>query len=283
MTPRPLSIMLSKVWFRSLFYCMLIIILCSLTGVFTHLDLYISAFPAILISSIVIESLRKGSRWYAFGLKIDVLMLKEITWGLILATASILIEILIAISLGGSYSIIINLPYYDWFLLISLVIFIYSTVEELFFRGILFQALMEKIGEIASTILISSVFSLLHFTNRSFDFILLLNLFLANILLSSMYISTKSLWLPISFHFFWNWSQAVFLGLSITGNSYNIQLFQLNNLSSELLFGGDFGIEGGIITTFLILVMIPLVVKYSQVSPYIASVLFRRRYEESLY
>jgi membrane protease YdiL (CAAX protease family) len=283
MTSNPLSIMLSKWWFRSPFFCILTLIFSSIIGTITSFDLFISAFPALLISSIITEMLRRGSKWFAFGLKFDLWILKEIIFGLILVIFSMIFVLFIAISMGGNYFPVMNLPSYDWFILTTIIIFIYSTVEELFFRGILFQSLLDRFGDILTTFIFSAVFALLHFTNRTYDSILILNLFLANILLSSMYIATRSLWLPISFHFFWNWSQAVFLGLSITGNPYDIQIFQLDNISSKLLFGGNTGIEGGIITTILLLLMIPLVLKFSHVSPYIASVLFRRRYEESLY
>ncbi|MDA3843726.1 MAG: CPBP family intramembrane metalloprotease, partial [Candidatus Kapabacteria bacterium] len=150
------------------------------------------------------------------------------------------------------------------------------------FRGILFQALLERFGIVISVSIGSVIFGLIHVVNESFTFFALLNIILAGVLLSMMYIRTRSLWLPISFHFFWNLGQATILNNYVSGIYFDIPVSTLNLYDLPVwLFGGYFGIEAGFITTFLLIVMIPILPKFTDVSPQMSAYYFKQRYEES--
>ncbi|ABY95500.1 MULTISPECIES: hypothetical protein [Thermoanaerobacter] len=67
-----------------------------------------------------------------------------------------------------------------------------------------------------------------------------------------MYLKTGNLWMPIGYHISWNYFQGYIFGFNVSGNAmrgiYNA--FPKNNFLS----GGEFGLEGGIITTLVILI-----------------------------
>ncbi|MCL4416432.1 MAG: CPBP family intramembrane metalloprotease, partial [Actinobacteria bacterium] len=170
----------------------------------------------------------------------------------------------------------------DIFIYLSLIIFIEAIIEEILFRGIIFQAVLERYGITIAILLNSILFGLGHLANPSINFYAIINIILAGVLFSGMYIKTKSLWMPISFHFFWNWFSAL-IGSPVSGIDFNISITNISWLELPAwLFGGSFGLEGGFFATILLFISGFITLKYSNVSPYLASILFERRYYESL-
>jgi len=165
----------------------------------------------------------------------------------------------------------------------TLFILIASAFEELLFRGVIFQALLEKLG-IGITLLISSlIFSSVHLFNNHFNLIAFINTFLAGMVLGLMYIQTKSLYLPISYHFFWNYLQELILNSNISGNSFEFSIFTQDFSSLPILFfGGSYGIEGGLVATLLLIITGIIVLLLAKPSPYITSKLLKRKIFESI-
>ncbi|MGA2297751.1 MAG: CPBP family intramembrane glutamic endopeptidase [FCB group bacterium] len=228
----------------------------------------------------LIEKFRISDKFFTFGLKFDLWVIKDIFLGFIIVSIAIIIFYLFAFITGSK--ITFHEPLYLTFLTFTLTTYFLAASEELLFRGIIFQAVLERFKPGFTIIFTSIIFALAHFLNPHYTFLSAFNIFLAGILLAIMYIKTLSLWLPITFHFLWNWCQLVFLGSPISG--YNNDSFIIKVDFSTLphwLSGGEFGIEGGIITTLLLLSFTIIVIRYSDDSPYISSILFKRRYLES--
>jgi hypothetical protein len=144
-------------------------------------------------------------------------------------------------------------------LLLSIVLFVAVGInEELLFRGYILGNFMLSMNRWVALLVSSVVFSLLHMGNANFDWFSFLCILLAGILLGLPYIYTKSLWLPIAFHFSWNFFQGTIYGFNVSGNTeYN--LIQQSRVSDTLLNGGKFGFEGSILAViFLTLTIIGL-------------------------
>ncbi len=166
----------------------------------------------------------------------------------------------------------------------TLFILFASATEELVFRGILFQKLVESKGEAFAIFIFSLTFAAFHFFNPHLSRISILNLFLASILLSIMFIRTYMLWLPIGFHFGWNFWQEFLIDSPISGISYDIELFKTKIASlNSTFFGGNFGIEGGILSTIALIFAIWLVSKIYVPIPEIYSKILRDKYSPNPY
>jgi hypothetical protein len=80
--------------------------------------------------------------------------------------------------------------------------------------------------------------------------------------------------------------QDAFLSTSISGVEFGIHLSRLNtesiNHDLSFIIGGRFGIEQGLLTTFILFAIIFAVNKFITPSPYMASRLFKRKYLESI-
>jgi uncharacterized protein len=136
-------------------------------------------------------------------------------------------------------------------IIISFIFFIFvAFFEEILVRGLILGSLLKSTNRYLALAISSVIFSLGHFFNPDFSIVAFINIFLAGIILGSIYIFTKSLWFSISLHFFWNYFQNL-LGYEVSGNSFD-SVIKLSKPGNELFTGGDFGFEGSILCTILI-------------------------------
>jgi membrane protease YdiL (CAAX protease family) len=131
------------------------------------------------------------------------------------------------------------------YLLISVAVALY---EELAFRGYILQNLRADWGVIAALIASSLLFGVFHGLNPNVTWLALLNIFLAGVLLAACYLITRSLWLPVAFHFSWNFVQGPILSFPLSGLD-TTGLLVTSIEGNTLLTGGAFGPEGGLLGT----------------------------------
>ena len=121
--------------------------------------------------------------------------------------------------------------------------------EEIVFRGYVLGRLMESIPNKWVALAVSAaLFSAFHFPNPSIYALAFVNLFLAGLLLGINYIYTKNLWFSFLFHLSWNFFAGPILGFHVSGLSQP-SLLQTETKGDLLITGGDFGLEGSILTT----------------------------------
>ncbi len=137
----------------------------------------------------------------------------------------------------------------------SLTIFIITGFsEELFFRGYPFQTLVESIKAPAAVIIMSVAFSIAHMANPNTTALGLFNIFLAGVWLSIAYLKTRTLWFPVGLHVSWNFFQGTIFSYPVSGHMFEEQSLFIASLSGPaLLTGGEFGPEGSVIATLVLL------------------------------
>lgn len=125
--------------------------------------------------------------------------------------------------------------------------------EEIFARGYCLFVLRQMRYLWLAMLLSSLIFTLLHITNPNLQAVGLLNIFLVALLFSFMTIRTGNLWMAIGYHITWNYFQGSIFGFPVSGlelsGLYHTQIWYNN-----LLTGGLFGPEGGILATGVILI-----------------------------
>lgn len=238
-------------------------------------------FISLFFSSAVIEGLRKGHRLTAFGIHFTRKSINDL---LLSATLIIIPFTLLIISLKLLKINIITSDIFYYKLFMDALFFLFGVVitEELIFRGIIFQAILDRFGIFPALLISSLAFSIGHYINPDFNGIAFVNTFIAGILLGVMYIQTKSLYLPIFWHFFWNYFQATLLGSKVSGYKLGYTVIYSDWISlPHWLFGGDYGLEGGMICTLILLLTFPLILKFAKPSPYVSAMIFKRNILES--
>lgn len=129
-----------------------------------------------------------------------------------------------------------------------------GSTEEIVVRGYLLQwhGLQLKNGWVA--VLLPSIgFAVVHL---DFHPIVLINIILIALFFSFLSLAQGSIWLAAGIHAGWNMAQSNIFGAPVSGSTRDVALFTFgaDNGSSDVLTGGDFGVEGSIVTTVVILI-----------------------------
>jgi membrane protease YdiL (CAAX protease family) len=131
--------------------------------------------------------------------------------------------------------------------------------EELIFRGYVQTNLREGSGPAIALVLSSILFGLFHSLNPNITWLGWLNIALAGVAMGYGYLATGNLWLPIGYHFTWNFFQGPILGLPVSGVRYGGLLTAVDRGMAPWITGGAFGPEGGAIGTLVLLSSFPII------------------------
>lgn len=136
----------------------------------------------------------------------------------------------------------------------TILFFIISFQEELFFRGYLYSFTKKLFQKRAALWVTSVLFSFTHALNPNAlsTPIPLISIFIAGLLLGLLREYSGSLWLPIGFHWSWNLFQGSIFGFQVSGIPIH-SIIQLKTMGSPILSGGEFGAEGSILTSLVLL------------------------------
>lgn len=121
--------------------------------------------------------------------------------------------------------------------------------EELMFRGYILQRLNERAGRIASIVASSVMFALLHAANPGADAFGIFNTTIIAVILCVLYFRTRSLWMPIGFHFAWNFFLGHVYSLPVSGMPVYGMLKVVEIDPDSRLTGGSYGPEAGLVCT----------------------------------
>jgi uncharacterized protein len=141
------------------------------------------------------------------------------------------------------------------------VAFSVAIFEETLLRGIIFRIVEEKLGSYIALFISAIVFGAVHLLNPGSSLISSVCTGIVGFMFGTSYIYSRSLWLPISIHFSWNFVQSGIWGAITSGNEKTSSLFNTNMAGNELITGGAFGPEGTIqATIFWLLLSIILMI-----------------------
>ncbi len=129
--------------------------------------------------------------------------------------------------------------------------------EEIVCRGYFMPSLSTKMPLWAAVLISSLFFSLMHLFNEGFNLIVLVNLTLTGIMFAVFAIRFNNLWVCCAVHSMWNLVQGNFYGLPVSGIFTGPSVFRFELLDvSELWTGGEFGLEGSLSETIVMVVVI---------------------------
>ncbi len=222
--------------------------------------------------SILMVTVFERRRWDSFGIQFDGRMLSEHLKGLSLSSV-MMIAIVLSFIAGSVLTFeskhLTFTEYFFRLILGATFFYVAALVEELLFRGYLFQTLIEIMNPIWATIIFSLFFGAAHFMNPHATFFSSCNIVLAGIFLSICYLKTKSLWFCTAVHFGWNYCQGVIFSLPVSGlhpDAY--ALFTVHIDQAEWLTGGSFGPEGGAAAFVILIVAIAFLLKTNYIKEY---------------
>lgn len=146
-----------------------------------------------------------------------------------------------------------------WFAFVLVVLFFVgvSAFEELIVRGYLLTNIAEGLAEFwrfgtraaitIATLVTAAIFGVLHASNPSATPLSVVNITLFGILLGLGYVFTDRLGVPIGMHLTWNTTVGAVYGFPVSGISVGVSVLATKPTGPELVTGGDFGPEGGLV------------------------------------
>ena len=137
--------------------------------------------------------------------------------------------------------------------------------EEVATRGWLLTRIAARTNLPLAIAISSSLFGILHMGNAGVTFLSVLNIILDGVLAGLLFIYTDSIWLVVAQHGTWNYVQGNLLGFQVSGTGADASIFSFTMGSgSDWLTGGEFGAEGSIITTLVLLVSLVIVYRLGE-------------------
>ena len=137
--------------------------------------------------------------------------------------------------------------------------------EEVATRGWLLTRIAARTNLPLAIGISSSLFGILHLGNSGVTFLSLLNIILDGVLAALLFIYTDSIWLVVAQHGTWNYVQGNLLGFQVSGTGADASIFSFTMGSGpDWLTGGEFGAEGSIITTLVLLLSVVIVYRLGE-------------------
>lgn len=134
---------------------------------------------------------------------------------------------------------------------------IQGATEEILTRGWLLNVLSTKYNIGVGLLISSTLFGLMHLTNPNVNYIAVINIILVGLFYGLYVIKTNDLWAVCGMHSAWNFAQGNIFGFEVSGLDVSVgSLIDLNLVGNNVITGGAFGPEAGIIATFILLVSI---------------------------
>ncbi len=196
--------------------------------------------------------------------------IRDYLLGAALGFAPVSIIFTIALSLGYIEAELSNLTVtiiLNILVLCSIKTMFQSAFEELFFRGYIFQNLIEGTNPFTATVLTSAIFGAGHLLVPNSSWMAALNLTILGVLLAIGYLKTRSLWLSSAVHFGWNFSMGHIYGFSVSGGQRSDTLLNIEQKGPSWITGGDFGPEAGIPASILMIAASLLIYYWREIKP----------------
>jgi membrane protease YdiL (CAAX protease family) len=192
---------------------------------------------------------------------------KDLLLGLLFGCISLVIVFLILFCTKNVKLINpINNPNLNFSLLSGLILFILVGInEEMFARGYCYTVLKQTNVRWLPMVLSSVIFALMHSLNSGISLLSYLNLFLFGVLAVYMRIKSNNIWLSIGYHITWNYFEGNIFGFLVSGQATSA-LYNLNTPVNNLINGGNFGPEGGLVVTLVLILQFIFMWRFYKVS-----------------
>ena len=132
-----------------------------------------------------------------------------------------------------------------------------GTAEEVVSRAWLLPQLASRTNLKLAVVISSIFFTLLHVGNSGLTPLSLVNLFLFGVAMAIYLLKTDTVWGVAGIHGAWNFAQGNLFGILVSGQSSGTSLMTFLPQGNQVwLSGGSFGIEGSIMTSLVLLLLI---------------------------
>ena len=134
--------------------------------------------------------------------------------------------------------------------------------EEVALRGYLMNTIAAKHNLIIAIIVNSSIFGILHLLNPNVSIIAIANIILFGVFASIYALKFNNIWGVCGIHSAWNFVQGNVFGLEVSGMKIGETIWEFSPKGNTLLTGGEFGPEGGLVSTIILTLSTIIIILY---------------------
>lgn len=135
-----------------------------------------------------------------------------------------------------------------------------SGTEEIVTRGWLMNVITARYNMPFGLIVSSGIFAVIHLFNPNVSLIAIINIILFGLFAGVVAIKTENVWSACGMHTAWNWVQGNIYGTAVSGTSLvGDGIFKTELIGSDLITGGKFGPEAGLVTTIVLFIAVIVV------------------------
>ena len=141
-----------------------------------------------------------------------------------------------------------------------------GAMEEVLCRGVVQQLLTKNVSVPVAFAVSAVLFTIPHLGNMdgaspAIKVIGVVNLVLMSVVFSALAHRFKNIWVTCGFHSVWNYILYTVMGLNLSGKDEIVaSIFDMSTVGDNVLNGGSYGIEAGIVTTVVLAVTVLILV-----------------------
>lgn len=127
--------------------------------------------------------------------------------------------------------------------------------EELLTRAWLLPVINKRSNLPIAIGISSSLFGIMHLTNNNVTGLSILSIVLSGVFMALYMLKTDNIWGVAGLHGAWNFTQGNIFGVAVSGTSTGSSLFSfgIKPEAADWISGGDFGIEGSLMASIVLL------------------------------
>lgn len=185
--------------------------------------------------------------------------LSSLLKGFGLGLALFLLTLLGLVALGQYRLESIHLNFYSLVFVVFTIPFwiLQGTTEEVVARAWLLPQLASRTNLKLAVLISSLFFTLLHLGNSGITFLSAIDLFLFGVAMSLYLLKTDTIWGIGGIHGAWNFAQGNLFGVLVSGQSSGTSIMKFTPQGNQdWLSGGSFGIEGSIMSSIILFLLI---------------------------
>ncbi len=128
-----------------------------------------------------------------------------------------------------------------------------GATEEIMTRGYMMSRISPRLGRAGAVAVSSALFAAMHMGNNGVNVIAIINLVAVAVFFALLTLLTEELWTVCALHTIWNLTQGNIFGFWVSGNAPAASILSTSSTagSQEIITGGAFGPEGGLVVTLV--------------------------------
>lgn len=203
---------------------------------------------AIACGAVAVQHWRRARIpvWQGMGLRFDTRAAMDLGGGIVIGTLVMSSIFGVERALGVLHVHGLQLPSLGWAIWLPVLVFL-AFGEEVAYRSLMLNGLLVMLRKRwLAVVVMAACFGFAHATNPNASALSVLGNALGGLTYAVAFLSSGRIWLPAGLHLAWNFSQGPTLGFPVSGLDMG-GLVQQSAVGSDLLTGGSYGPEAGLV------------------------------------